>query len=138
MFVGSVVALLCWIPILLVPQLPVWLLVSLVILLGLGSGSVIVGFAFVKESLPPQLAGTVTGVYNMGSILGPMILQPVIGWMLDLSWRGTLSGGVRIYDPAAYRSAFVLIIVFSVLSVLSIAATAEARPRQGASGESNG
>ena len=138
MFAGSVVALLCWITILFVPQLPVWLLVSLVILVGLGSGSVIVGFAFVKESLPPQLAGTVTGVYNMGSILGAMILQPAIGWMLDLSWRGTLSGGVRIYDPAAYRSAFVLIIVFSVLAVLSIAATAEARPRQGASGESNG
>ena len=128
MFAGSVVALLCWIPILFFP-LPIWLLVSMVILVGLAGGSVTIGFAFVKESVPSRFAGTVSGVYNMGSILGAMILQPAIGWLLDLSWRGTIAGGVRIYDLAAYRSGFVLIIAFSILSALAIGFTAETRCR---------
>jgi MFS family permease len=127
---GSVVALLCWIPILFFPGLPIGLLVSMVILVGLASGSVTLGFAFVKESVPSRFAGTVSGVYNMGSILGAMILQPAIGWLLDLSWRGTMAGGVRIYSLAAYRSGFVLIIAISILSVLVIGFTAETHCRQ--------
>ncbi|MCG2741620.1 MAG: hypothetical protein L6300_15500, partial [Syntrophaceae bacterium] len=106
-------------------KLPIWLLVSMVILVGLACGSVTIGFAFVKESVPSRFAGTVSGLYNMGSILGAMILQPAIGWILDLAWRGTVAGGVRIYGLAAYRSGFVLIIVFSLLSVLAIGFTAE-------------
>jgi MFS family permease len=129
MCAGSVVALFCWIPILFFP-LPVCLLVSMVILVGLASGSVTIGFAFAKESLPSRFAGTVSGVYNMGSIIGAMILQPAIGWILDLSWRGTMAGGVRIYPLAAYRSGFVLIITISILSALAIGFTAETHCRQ--------
>lgn len=94
-------------------------------LVGLAAGSVTVGFAFVKESVPPRFAGTATGIYNMGSILGAMILQPAIGWMLDRNWQGALVGEVRIYDLAAYRSGFVLIIAFSLLTVLSVGFTTE-------------
>jgi len=130
MFAASLVALFCWIPILFFPGLPIWLLVSMVILVGLASGCVTLGFAFVKESVPSRFAGTVSGLYNMGSVLGTMILQPAIGWLLDLSWQGTLAGGVRIYALAAYRSGFVLIIAFSLLSVLTIGFTAETHCRQ--------
>jgi hypothetical protein len=59
-----------------------------------------------------------------------MILQPAIGWLLDLSWRGTIAGGVRIYALAAYQSGFVLIIAFSILSALAIGFTAETHCRQ--------
>ena len=138
MLAGSVVALLCWIPILFFPGLPVWLLVSMVILVGLASGSVTIGFAFVKESVPSRFAGTVSGVYNMGSILGAMILQPAIGWLLDLSWKGTIAGGARIYALAAYRSGFVLIIAFSLLSALAIGFTAETHCRQQGAPDKNG
>ena len=98
MLACSVVALVAWVPILFVPKLPVWLLIALVIAVGLAAGSVIVGFAFSKESVPLRFAGTVSGVYNMGSMVGAIILQPAIGWLLDLNWQGTLAGGVRIYD----------------------------------------
>ena len=66
----------------------------------------------------------------MGSILGAMILQPAIGWMLDRNWQGALVGEVRIYDLAAYRSGFVLIIAFSLLTVLSVGFTTETHCRQ--------
>ena len=130
LYIGSIVALLAWIPMLFFPGIPLWLLVSLAILVGFASGSVTIGFAFVKESVPPRFAGTATGIYNMGSILGAMILQPAIGWMLDRNWQGALVGDVRIYDLAAYRSGFVLLIAFSLLTVLSIGFTTETHCRQ--------
>ncbi len=130
MYTGSIVALLAWIPMLFLPDIPLWLLVSLAIIVGFAAGSVTIGFAFVKESVPPRLAGTATGIYNMGSILGAMILQPAIGWLLDRNWQGGLAGDVRIYDLAAYRSGFILILAFSILAILSINFTTETHCRQ--------
>jgi len=127
---GSVISLLCWVPLLFVPNLPLWLLTLLVIAIGIAGGAVIIAFASVRESVPPALAGTVSGVCNMGSMGGGMVLQPMIGWMLDLKWRGTFAGGVRIYDLAAYRSGFVLIAAFAALAIIASIFTAETRCRQ--------
>ena len=138
MFTGSVLALLCWIPLLILPGLPVRLLVPIVILIGLACGSVTIGFAFVKESVPLGLAGTVSGLYNMGSILGVIILQPAIGWILDLCWRGAVVGGARIYDLTAYRAGFALMIAFSILPVLTIAFTTETHCRPMRATDSDG
>lgn len=128
--IGSIVSLLCWLPVLFVQNLPVWLLTMFVILIGLSGGAVIVSFACVKESVPPVLAGTVSGVCNMGSMGGGMILQPMIGWMLDLNWGGSVAGGIRIYDLAAYRSGFFLMVIFVVLAILSSIFAVETRCRQ--------
>lgn len=130
LFASSVAGLVCWVPILFCPNLPIWLLVSLAGTAGFASGAVIIGFAFVKESVPSRFAGMISGVYNMGSITGGVILQPAIGWVLDHSWRGTLSGGVRIYDLAAYRSGFALLLLCSALGALAVGFSTETRCRQ--------
>jgi sugar phosphate permease len=129
-FAGSVLALFCWIPILFFPNLPIWLLAALVITVGFTSGAVIIGFAFAKESVPSRFAGTISGVYNTGSIVGAMALQPAIGWILDLSWQGTIAGGVRIYSLTAYRSGFALLLLCCSLATLAIGFTAETHRRQ--------
>jgi MFS family permease len=128
--VSAIVAAVTWIPILFFPGIPLWLLIALVIIEGLMNGSVTLGFALVKESVPPRFAGTASGIFNMGSILGAMILQPAIGWLLDRNWQGGLAGGVRIYDLAAYRSAFSLIIIVSAVSIFASALASETYCRQ--------
>ena len=130
MLAGSAVAFLCWIPILFFPRLPHELLIALVIIEGLSAGTVTLGFAFLKETLPARFAGTVSGIYNMGSILGAMILQPAVGWLLDFAWRGTLSGGARIYDPDAYRLGFLPIAAFAAVALLSIGFASETGSRR--------
>jgi MFS family permease len=57
------------------PLMFVSALLALLLALGFASGAIIIGFAFVKESVPPALAGTVSGVCNMGAMFGPMVLQ---------------------------------------------------------------
>jgi hypothetical protein len=90
----------------------------------------IVSFAFVKESVPLRLAGTVSGVINMGVMAGPMILQPAVGLVLDSTWKGDLAQGVRVYDAAAYRSGFSIMLAWIVISFILLFFTRETNCQQ--------
>ena len=119
-----------WSVILFVPELPVWVLTLLLSVVGFASGAMILGFAFVKESVPPSLAGTVSGVCNMGVMIGPMVLQPAMGYVLDSNWNGLLENGIRSYHLGAYQSAFTLMIGWSVISAILICFATETNCRQ--------
>jgi sugar phosphate permease len=93
-------------------------------------GAVVLGFAFAKESVPIQLLGTISGAINVGNMLGPTLLQPAIGRVLDQQWTGALNHGVRIYTVGAFHAGFAMIVAWSLLSCLLIAATRETRCRQ--------
>jgi MFS family permease len=105
--------------------------VALAALTSLGSGAVILGFAYAKESVPVQYLGTISGAINIGNMIGPMILQPAIGQVLERHWTGKIANGARVYDLHAYLSAFLLIVGWAVLSCVLIALTRETfcRPR---------
>jgi len=122
---GCVAASACWGVILFRENLPLWLLTTLLAVVGFSSGVMIIGFAFVRESVPPEYAGTASGVCNMGIMIGPMILQPLMGWALDRNWAGAMVNGARIYDLSAYHSAFLILIIWSLVSIFLIAFTKE-------------
>jgi MFS family permease len=120
--IASGVALFGWSAILYLP-LPLWALVLLLVPTGFASGNIIIGFAWAKESVPLRLVGTASGVCNMGPLLGGMLLQPAVGWILDQRWNGALANGVRIYDASAYRTAFTLMFATMIVAafVLTLA-----------------
>jgi nitrate/nitrite transporter NarK len=126
--IASGIALLGWSAILYLP-LPLWALVLLLIPTGFASGNIIIGFAWAKESVPLRLVGTASGVCNMGPLLGGMLLQPAVGWILDQRWNGALANGVRVYDAAAYRGAFTLMFVVMIVAafVLTLAKDSHAK-----------
>ena len=86
-------------------------MIPLLITIGFASGNIIIGFAWAKESLPLHLMGTASGVVNMGPLLGGVLLQPGVGWLLDKYWNGAQESGVRLYAAAAWQSGFALLIV---------------------------
>jgi predicted MFS family arabinose efflux permease len=124
-FVALGMALISWFVVLFSGSNSLWIIGVLLGLAGFASGAIVIGFAFVKESVPPPLAGTATGVCNMGMEMGPMILQPAIGWVLDRSWDGGLDHGIRIYDIGAYHLAFSLMIGISFIGTVLIPFTKE-------------
>lgn len=127
---GCIIVSLGWAVLIYIPGIPIWMLICLVIVIGFASGVIIIGFAFVKESVPTSLAGTVSGVCNMGVMSGPMILQPLIGWILERNWNGVLENGVRVYDLNAYRSGFALMIAWSVIATVLMLFATETHCRQ--------
>lgn len=130
LYVATTLAvLLGWAAIIFLP-LPLWLLVVTLVATGLVSGNLIIGFAFAKESVPARLMGTASGVCNMGPLLGGMLLQPGVGWVLDRNWRGASEGGARLYDAAAYQAGFGLMFASIALSLGLILFARESYCRQ--------
>jgi MFS family permease len=129
--VGSFSALVLWSVIILAERpLGPQLLLALLLVAGFASGCMVIGFAYAKESVPARLAGTATGVANMGSMTGAMLLQPLIGWFLDLGWNGASAGGVRVYDAQAYRGAFLIMLAWLAAALLAASFTRETHARQ--------
>lgn len=128
--IGCGIAMTGWVAIVLMKEIPLVLLTPIFLVTGFASGCMIISFVFVKESVPLRLSGTVAGVINMGVMTGPMILQPLVGWVLDRMWQGELSAGARVYDVAAYRSGFSIMIAWIAVSFILLLFTRETNCQQ--------
>jgi predicted MFS family arabinose efflux permease len=135
LYIGGVIAALALWSALIYTKLPsTVMLATLVAGIGFCAGSFIISFAFAKESVPARLAGTASGVANMGVIAGPMLLQPLVGVVLDRSWQGTLGTGAftgkRVFEFAAYSQAFSMMLVWGALSIVLLTFTRETHCQQ--------
>jgi MFS family permease len=100
-----------------VPGLPLWAAATLCFLTGFGGAAQIVNFAGARESNPVHLSGTTIGVVN-GLVTGAgALFQPLIGWLLDLAWDGSIANGVRIYKVADYQFAFSALLVGTTIGL---------------------
>jgi MFS family permease len=128
---GLIVTMALWAALVWVPGWSRPMLVALLVALGVAAGAFILTFPFAKESVPGRLAGTVSGIVNMGVMMGGLVMQPLAGWVLDRHWSGTLTpGGARLYDLAAYRSAFSLLFVWGAVALVLLALTRETHCKQ--------
>jgi len=127
---GVVVATTGWFIVFLIPGLPLAVLIAVLVVTGIASGCIMVGFAFAKESTPLALAGTTSGVINMGNMLGGMIMQPAVGWVLDRYWEGAVAGGARIFSFGAYQAGFSLMLAWLLVAIALVGFTRETHCRQ--------
>ena len=89
-------------------------------LIGLSSGAQVIGFACLNEIYPTGMAGTATGLMNSIVMVGPIFLQPFLGYILDFMWDGSSTeSGLPIYSKLNYQySISCLLICLIVGSVL--------------------
>jgi len=127
--VSGAIATAGWAAVIFLP-LPLWLTIPLLIVIGFASGNIIIGFAWAKESLPLRLMGTASGVVNMGPLLGGVLLQPGVGWLLDRGWNGTMEGGARLYDAANWQSGFMLMFAAVAFALVLVPFMRETHCRQ--------
>lgn len=78
---------------------PMWLLVLLVIIVGIGGPASMIGFDFGRTSNPSHRLGSATGIINQGGFVASLILVVAIGVILD--WR--TPGSSTAYSPSAFR-----------------------------------
>lgn len=126
---GCTLTLVGWAVAVFAENLPLPALIAVLIITGFSSGCMIISFAYAKESVPASLSGTAAGVINMGVMSGPMLLQPLVGWMLDRRWSGQIEDGVRLYGFDAYQAGFGLMIAWTALAVVLLCFTRETNCR---------
>lgn len=66
-----------------------------------------------KEANRPRYAGMATSVANTGGFVAAGILQPLVGWVLDLA----AGGGVRAYEAADFRYALMVLGAFALIGL---------------------
>ncbi|HNU10620.1 MAG TPA: MFS transporter [Rubrivivax sp.] len=97
--------------------------------MGIVTASLTLSWACAKEVNPPAVSGMATSIVNMGVFLGPSILQPLVGWVMDRNWQGAMDGGARLYSPADYRTGLLLMAAFAALGAVSTFFVRETRCR---------
>jgi len=104
-------------------------------LMGFSCGSFILTYAGAKEVVVPALSGMAIALVNTGLFLGAAILQPLFGWVMDLSWEGVMTNGVRVYSAADYHTGFFLMLGCVVLAIVASTFFHETRCRNIALGD---
>lgn len=113
-----------------VPALPIPAVMVLCFACGFGGSSQIVGFAAAREHNPVAVSATTLGFVN-GMVTGAGALyQPLVGWILDVAWKGQMSAGARVYDAQAYRYALGVLVAGVVVGFVCTLLVRETGCRQ--------
>jgi len=115
MLVAAALYLLCWLPLLARLPLPSPAGLGLFFLMGLGGAGFTLAWAVAKEVNRPALSGMATGVVNTGVFLGAAVLQPLVGFVLDLGWDGRLEDGARVYPAAIYQTGIGILFALALI-----------------------
>lgn len=103
-FVLSIVAAIVasWTAVLLWPgDAPLWLLVALMVVIGVGGPSSLVGFDFARTFNPAGRLGSATGIVNIGGFVASLATIVAVGLVLDLMTPGPSTS----YSPDAFTAA---------------------------------
>jgi MFS family permease len=129
---GCMIAAAGWSVLFYTSELALPIFIAIAAVTSFASGAVVLGFAYSKESVPAKFLGTISGTTNIGNMIGPALLQPAIGWVLDRHWTGMMVNGAHVYDLHAYRLGFLLMIGWLLMSSLLLSFTKETYCRQSA------
>jgi len=114
---GSVSAILITIVIFKPINISIEFLDILLFLFGLFSSVQIVCFAISKENNPTHVAATAIAFTNFLIMTGALVLQPLIGKLLDISWVGQMHNGLRVYSATDYQYALLILPVSILVGV---------------------
>ena len=120
MAVAAAISLVCWLVLLYVPGIPLSVAWVLLFAIGASSAGMVISYAVARESSPVKVSGAVTGFVNTATVGSGALMQPLVGWLLDISWDGTLVDGVRLYAAAAYDVALITMPACAAASFVSV------------------
>lgn len=110
----------CWVSLQMAVAMPQWVSMTTFFLLGFFVTGYTITLSVVKEVNLSAHSGMATGVVNTAPFLGGAVLQPLVGIIMDWTWKGGVtSEGIRIYTQSDYRAGFAVLSIFLVVSLVS-------------------
>lgn len=87
---------------------PLWLLIALLVVVGIGGPGSLIGFDFARTFNPQRSLGSANGVVNVGGFLASFVTMFLIGLLLDIQdgWRVAGGGDSDLYALDSFRIAF--------------------------------
>lgn len=119
----SMAGLACWGALIAWPGgAPLWMNFVAVTVLACGGPASMIAFDFTRTESPPHLAGTATGVANVGSFSGGLIAIGGVGFVLDAvaghPSAGAATPGVALYTLEGFQLAFTVVLAMYVIGYI--------------------
>lgn len=109
LIIGCIASGLCFVTLLYFPPQSLEIVYLLMFFFGFFSSAEIVCFAIGRENCPFHMSGSAVSFVNMLVMFGGMLFSPLVGKLLDKTWTGAMSDGLRLYTADNYRTALVMI-----------------------------
>jgi MFS family permease len=103
------------------------MIMGLIFLTGIGGCTMTAGFSSVRELNRPVFSSTALGLMNMFIVGAGAVVQPLIGWLLDKNWDGSL---VEVYSEQAFTAALTSLLVVTSLAFIGTLFLKETYGRQ--------
>ena len=103
--IGALFSVLLFCAVIYIPHLTKPMLFSLLFLFGVATSVEVIVFAISRELSERHIAATAISLTNAFVMLGGILFQNIIGWLLDLNWQGLVVNGVNVYSAHAYQFA---------------------------------
>jgi len=95
-----------------------WMTVFL-FLMGIGASSQIITFALVHDINSANIAGTTNGLNNIFIMLGGVIMQPLVGFILNAVWdHKTFIDHVPAYSAHNFHQALLVLPTLSLVNIV--------------------
>lgn len=120
MLLSAIASLLILLVVIYAPDLSPAMLMPLLFCYGLANTGVAVAYAVASRLHQRQVVGVSIAFTNMASITIGALLQPVLGWLLDVQWSGQYMHRLEYFPPIAYQRTLVVLPVCLVLSVVCV------------------
>lgn len=117
MFVAALAYFLCWLPLLFGIHMSSLFSHALFFMMGLFAPAFILTWACAKEVNPHALSGMATSVVNIGAFLGAAILQPLVGWLIDIAHAGRMSAVLTLSD---YQAGIAVMAGFALMGLIAV------------------
>lgn len=90
-------------------------------LLGFSIGGQVLAFSVAKDHISDEHCGLAMGFTNALISFFGIVFQPLMGFILDMGWKGAVTdSGIRMYDALAYQHAMLSIPLVILMSSFAI------------------
>ncbi len=116
--IGVLGALVCLIPVIYFPSIPIFAVYILLFLVGLFSSAELLSFSLAIELNSAQAKATAAAFTNFLISCGDAVVQPLVGFLLDSKWGGAMQEGIRVYTAGNYQFALSCLPITLIVSFL--------------------
>lgn len=133
MFASASIYLLLFLGILYIDAIPMPLMYGLMFCAGFFFSGQNLVFAMATENMPLRISGITTAFTNMIVMLSGVIFEPLVGWLLDYKWDGTLKNGAPYFTTENFTFALTAVPIALAVAVLSLLFIKETYPKRSSS-----
>lgn len=116
--ISALGALVCLIPVIYVPTIPLYSVYALLFFVGFFSSAELLSFSLAIELNSAKAKATAAAFTNLVISCGDAVVQPLVGFLLDTHWTGVLENGIRVYTTDSYQTALTVLPVTLLLAFI--------------------